>query len=411
MLLRMDKEEVTPSLLAQFATKLSGHVEVKDAHEQKKGIVGARAFQETGFMRFLDEVSSVKGGRYVEDSHNLAKLMAIDAAVNVFMPLLSSFLLRLLGDSRLERQEISVKLSNIIRSLLNVEKQFKEFLDKSMSFLGEDNRQFSSTLTQHLEQIQGAVNNFSLDEHDKLLAIISDEVNILSETIREKHEEDEKLLHSLSSEKVNLKSNLADVTRDYSNFVKHSTQLLKELEFIKAVALRDALTGTYNRRAYDEQLFLTLINYKAGKLSTFCLIIFDIDYFRNVNNMHGHQAGDAILVGLGKVLLNTLRSDDFSFRYGGDEFVILLPNANLQAGVKVAEKIRQAVEDYDFPLSKNSTDTISITISLGVAEVNPSDSSESILARADAALYASKASGRNRVNSEDRVNTAKQSSK
>jgi diguanylate cyclase (GGDEF)-like protein len=189
--------------------------------------------------------------------------------------------------------------------------------------------------------------------------------------------------------------------------VKHSTQLLKELELIKAVALRDALTGVYNRRAYDEQLFLTLINYKAGKLATFCLIIFDIDYFRNVNNLHGHQAGDSILVGLAKVLLNTLRYDDFSFRFGGDEFVVLLPNANLQAGLKVAEKIRQAVEEHNFPLSKSTTDSIAITISLGVSEVRTTDSSESILARADAALYASKSGGRNRVSSEQRENSPK----
>jgi diguanylate cyclase (GGDEF)-like protein len=406
ILVKMDQNEViTPPLVDQFADKLVGHLEVKGAQGRKLSPSGAASFKEAGFLKFLDEVSSVKGGRYVEDVETLGNLIAVDAAVKVFMPLLSSFLLRIIGDTRLERQEISVKLSGIIRSLLNVEKQFKEFLDKSMSFIGDDNRKFSDTLTSHLDQIQGAVNNFSHEDHERLFSIISEEVDLISSTIKEKNQEDDKLLSVLSSERLNLKDNLADVTRDYSNFVKHSTHLLKELEVIKAVALRDALTGIYNRRAYDEQLFLTLINYKAGKLSTFCLVIFDIDYFRNVNNLHGHQAGDAILSGMAKVLVNTLRSDDFIFRYGGDEFVVLLPNANLEAGVKVAEKIRMAVEEHDFPLSKNGSETLSITISLGVTEVIPNDSSETILARADAALYASKAGGRNRVSAEDRTNS------
>jgi diguanylate cyclase (GGDEF)-like protein len=400
MLVRVDTQGISPEIVEECAHRLAGHLEVKGVRPSE-GPSGARSFKEEGFTRFLDEVAKLKGTRYVDDSHNLANLIAIDAALNVFMPLLSGFLLRLVGDTRSERQEISVKLSAIIRSLLNVEKQFRDFLDKSLSFLGVDNRDFSKTLSVHLDQIHDAVTNSANLEHENLIGIINQEIDLISDTIRQKNDEDEKLLSLLSAERVNLKSNLADVTRDYSNFVKHSTQLLKELEIIKAVALRDALTGVYNRRAYDEQLFLTLINYKGGKLATFSLIIFDIDFFRNVNNHHGHQAGDAILTGLAKVLVNTLRSDDFIFRYGGDEFVVLLPNSTLDAGAKVAEKLRSSVEAHRFPLSKGGEETLSITISLGVSQVRLEDSAESVLARADSALYASKASGRNRVSTED----------
>ncbi|MDR2339903.1 MAG: GGDEF domain-containing protein [Deltaproteobacteria bacterium] len=395
-IVRLGEEEITPAFLDEFADKISGHLEVSGI-PGRAGETGSGAFSEEGFMRFLEEAASLKGSRYVEDATNLERMVKGNVSVHVFMPLLSSLLLRIVGDQRHERQELSSKLSAIIRSLLNVERQFRDFLDKSMGFIGDDNQGFSRNLTIHLEQIQDAVAVSSPEEHERLLNIISEEVGLISDTIRQKSEDDDKFLSVLSTERSNLKSNLADVTRDYSNFVRHSNQLLNELKVIKAVALRDALTGVYNRRAYDEQLFVTLINYKAGKLSNFGMILFDIDFFRDVNNKHGHQAGDAILVGLTKLLIGTLRSDDFIFRYGGDEFVVLLPNADLEAGSKVAEKLRAAVERHRFPLSKNSTETIPVTISVGVAEAKQGDTSETIFSRADQALYVSKQGGRNRV--------------
>ncbi|MDR2200371.1 MAG: diguanylate cyclase [Deltaproteobacteria bacterium] len=402
-LLRIDGGRVTPEIVEEFSRKLAGHLEVRDAGVTEDGDpTGATVFRKEGFLLFLEDVATLKGSRYQEEVRTLVDLIKTDASLNIFLPLLNSFLLRLIKDTKLEREELSAKLSAIIRSLLNVEKQFRDYIDKSLIFIGEDNREFSRVLNSHLEQIQDAVANSSQEEYEKLLNIISDEVNHLSNTIKEKNIEDEKLMELLSVEKVNLKSNLADVTRDYSNFVKQSTQLLKELEIIKSVALRDALTGIYNRRAYDEQLFLTLVNFKSGKLSTFSLIIFDIDYFRNVNNYYGHQAGDLILAGLAKVLVSTLRSDDFIFRYGGDEFVVILPNSPLEAGAKVAEKIRASVEAHSFPIAKTCDDKINITISVGVAQSRPDDTSETILKRADKALYAAKEGGRNRVATEEK---------
>jgi diguanylate cyclase (GGDEF)-like protein len=390
------EEEIDPGLLDQFASKIQGHLEVRGLPAQGDG-AGASAFKDEGFARFLEESSAMRGARYRDDANELGRLVALNSDLSVFVPLLGSFLMRIIGDTKTERHDLSVRLSAIIRSLLNVEKQFRDFLEKSLGFVGGDSHVFTKELSEHLEQIQEALSNSSPGEHEELLGIISQEVGLISDALSRKVIQDESFLSHLADERSNLKMNLADVTRDYSNFVKHSNQLLNELKVIKAVALRDALTGVFNRRAYDEQIFITLINYKAGKLSNFSLIIFDIDFFRDVNNRHGHQAGDSILVGVSKLMVGTLRSDDFVFRYGGDEFVIILPNADLAAGVKVAEKLRSAIETHKFPIARDSKESIPLTISLGVAVVNPGDNSETIFERADRALYASKQNGRNRV--------------
>jgi diguanylate cyclase len=198
-------------------------------------------------------------------------------------------------------------------------------------------------------------------------------------------------------EKTQLEARLDTVRRDYDTFVSQSHSLLHELEDIKMISLRDQLTGIYNRRAYDEQLKLTLESFERGTLSAFSLIIFDIDMFREVNNAYGHLAGDGILAHLARVAAETLRCDDFIFRYGGDEFIVILPEARLADAAKVADKLRRQVEVVDFKLSRDSETTINVTISLGVSEAAPGDTAAAVLARADEALYRSKNGGRNRV--------------
>ncbi|MDR1039716.1 MAG: GGDEF domain-containing protein [Deltaproteobacteria bacterium] len=166
---------------------------------------------------------------------------------------------------------------------------------------------------------------------------------------------------------------------------------------MRSIALRDGLTKVFNRRAYDEQLLLTLLNFKSAKLASFSLVIFDIDHFRDVNNNYGHQAGDRILVHLASTVTASVRCDDFVFRYGGDEFVLILPGAGLADGLMVAEKIRQAVENVEFILVKGGAESLRVTISMGVAEARTGDTPGTIFARADKALYSSKRAGRNRV--------------
>jgi diguanylate cyclase (GGDEF)-like protein len=174
----------------------------------------------------------------------------------------------------------------------------------------------------------------------------------------------------------------------------HVTELNRELNL---VARRDALTGVGNRLALDEALNRLLARKDRLRPMPFALALFDIDHFKAFNDEHGHLAGDAALERLGAILRRATRSDDLAFRYGGEEFLVLLPDVDLAGAIAVAERIRVAVEEDE------TRALPPFTISGGVALCDPADGhdAEPLLRRADAALYLAKRAGRNRIATDD----------
>ncbi|HJV34888.1 diguanylate cyclase, partial [Geomonas sp.] len=157
----------------------------------------------------------------------------------------------------------------------------------------------------------------------------------------------------------------------------------------------DPLTSLYNRRFFTEILEAEL--QRAKRLdSELTLLVVDIDHFKAVNDQYGHQAGDGVLVAVTDTFRKVLRSYDVASRYGGEEFAIILPGTSLQAGVEVAERLRETVSALRFEALRQEG---GVTISVGAASLmaDGADNSESLLKRADQALYLAKHNGRNRV--------------
>lgn len=158
---------------------------------------------------------------------------------------------------------------------------------------------------------------------------------------------------------------------------------------LASLAMQDGLTGVGNRRAFDERLKKTdLIAKRSG--ATYCVILLDIDHFKQFNDTFGHQAGDEVLIQVGALVGGQARSGDFVARYGGEEFVIVLPATTLADAEGVAEQVRQTIEGGDWPLRQ-------ITASIGVATWHEGLEGTQVLEQADQALYRSKQGGRNRV--------------
>ena len=166
-------------------------------------------------------------------------------------------------------------------------------------------------------------------------------------------------------------------------------------EILKKLSNTDPLTHLYNRRFFMESLGRELNRHrrKSGHLT---LIIFDVDHFKLINDLYGHPFGDTVLVAIADAAQVNLRSYEFAARYGGEEFVLLLPETDLTGGVVVAERLRGAVHAMTF---KPPAGNLAVTISVGVATFpSPSiDSIDSLIAKADEALYRAKGNGRNRV--------------
>ncbi len=161
-------------------------------------------------------------------------------------------------------------------------------------------------------------------------------------------------------------------------------------------SLKDALTGLANRAAFELSIKRELGMAKRHNLPL-SMIVIDIDHFKAVNDNCGHHAGDCLLSHVGKVLKNMLRETDQVFRVGGEEFVILLANANLAAGSKVAERARKAIAKSNIRVAEH---LIGVTVSMGVSTFCADDDRDALFKRADAALYRAKNAGRNKVNTE-----------
>jgi diguanylate cyclase (GGDEF)-like protein len=163
---------------------------------------------------------------------------------------------------------------------------------------------------------------------------------------------------------------------------------------IQDMAVRDGLTGLYNRRAFDEQLRHALgrEDRQKGRLG---LVLLDIDHFKKLNDTFGHPAGDAVLRHTAQVVEQHLRRADEAARFGGEEFALILPGTDEAGALRLAERVRGGVEKAQLVFEGAR---LSVTVSLGVA-VWPSDGKdeETLLGAADRALYAAKQSGRNRV--------------
>jgi diguanylate cyclase (GGDEF)-like protein len=206
-------------------------------------------------------------------------------------------------------------------------------------------------------------------------------------------------LGSLDSDRF--ASNMAtDFLEHMASIVAICVENVVNIERLKHLGLMDPLTGVSNRR-YVEQRLLEEIGRTRRHAGNFCCLYIDIDHFKQVNDSIGHLAGDVVLREVAGRVKNELRLSDTLGRFGGEEFVVLLPETGLDDAVNVAERIRTSIADKPFPLVQGER---RVTVSIGVArlDVAASDqvihaSAQQMLTEADAALYQAKHEGRNRV--------------
>ena len=162
-----------------------------------------------------------------------------------------------------------------------------------------------------------------------------------------------------------------------------------------ALALTDPLTGLYDRAYLNRHLDELLRRVHQDGINA-AILMFDIDHFKQVNDTHGHDAGDDVLIELAARTMNCVRSVDLVARHGGEEFVVVMPETDLTIASAVAERLRAAVAREPFTV-RASGQKLSVTISIGVTTAAADDDRERILKRADIALYTAKNQGRNRV--------------
>jgi len=188
-------------------------------------------------------------------------------------------------------------------------------------------------------------------------------------------------------------SALKDLQGKHSGFIvvtRDITERKKWEQKLEELSITDPLTKAFNRLRFMAALEAEIRRSKRY-VSSFSLVMFDIDYFKSINDNFGHDAGDQILVTITGLVLREIRDTDVLARWGGEEFILLLPHTDGVTAAEAAERIRRSLEKFDFQ------HVAKVTASLGVTEYRPGEGSDILLKRVDKALYGAKEQGRNRV--------------
>jgi diguanylate cyclase (GGDEF)-like protein len=220
----------------------------------------------------------------------------------------------------------------------------------------------------------------------QLQQLVSKNLKVITDSMLQK-EELEREEKTMLLDSLNIMENrLAEVEKTATNYKKS----LSEQRF---KSLQDALTKLPNRAAFDERMEVEFRRWKRYGHSL-CLAVIDIDHFKRINDTFGHSAGDRTLRVIAQSLRKTLRTTDFIARFGGEEFVVLIPEASINIIEGPLNKVRESIKRIPF---KFKDQNVQITISIGATVFNEGDSAQVVFDRADAALYEAKNSGRDRV--------------
>lgn len=263
----------------------------------------------------------------------------------------------------------------------------RSFVD-STDTLEMKQRKRNNLLDQTVRQDVSNIHNTVQNTHDinELKQSVSTQLADIIRAMNQHKVSEDEHIKALQEEKNALLSQLTEMEQRADSFRQRAEDAHME-------SRTDPLTGLPNRLAYDQKFAEEIERFQRYG-TAFSLCVGDLDHFKAINDQYGHLAGDKVLRLTAKVLLNNLRGVDFVARFGGEEFVILLPSTTGDNTQQAAEKVRQAVEQSPFNFQGQP---VSITISLGAAEIREGDTAETLFNRADEAVYAAKGAGRNCV--------------
>ena len=283
--------------------------------------------------------------------------------------------------SRFEKEEKAIDSFIDLQKkyLIDRENEFKDIIDilsQAMVTIDTENQEYNQKILKQSEKI---VEITHLDDIKKLKLALIQEIEQIRETVKEKQSHDHTKLEILSNQVSNLSM---------------------ELEKARTESLTDGLTGIYNRKAFDSRISGLVERNEVSK-APFSLLMLDIDDFKKVNDVYGHHTGDRLILAVINKCRQSIRGEDFFARYGGDEFVIILPGASLKNALKRAQHIRQSIASARYYLDEIAGNPIlSVTVSIGVCSIEKADTVSTVTQRADRALYAAKQNGKNCIFSE-----------
>lgn len=286
-----------------------------------------------------------------------------------------------------EQESINTFLTNITQQLSLIEERTLQVsVDNQISI---DNRSHFSN------EMNNQVNTIIESAHQASeLKLLQQNIQCLLEKLNTKIQ-----LHHSTEESLQLmvQKQLLEVTQKLQVTEAEAFLLRNQLQIAHNLAYQDTLTGLANRLAYDQRIEHEIKRWQHAQ-QPLSVIVWDIDHFKNINDIYGHKSGDKALISIAQLLIQHSRNSDFVARYGGEEFVMLLPGTNSSEAFELAEKIRNLIGCVNF---NANNEIIKITVSAGIHQLIMTDTNESAFEQADKALYEAKLHGRNQCKISD----------
>jgi len=292
------------------------------------------------------------------------------------------YLVNVKSSAKTEHKMLEAFLGDLTDKLLELERRALGFhaLTKASE---QGSSSLRATVADHMENLKSSAD--SATDIEQLKAIISHRLEIVANYLDKEREVELQRVQETQRQ-------VDQLTQRLQGLEMEAADLRTKLRAERSMAMRDGLTGLPNRKAYDERIAQEVARWKRFG-TPFCLLVWDVDHFKGINDRFGHKAGDKALVIIAQELASSIRATDFVGRYGGEEFVMILCGADKDAASKVANGIRGRVEQCGF---NSRGRPVSITVSCGISQFVDGDTQEHLFERADRGLYQAKRDGRNR---------------
>lgn len=320
-------------------------------------------------------------GRMSELREKLEQAQAQESLLGVFGEVVE-FLVKVETDVRREQQFLEDFLSDLTKKLVELEGRASDVHDLTLA-ASEDQTNLHTAFSSQVENLKDTASTAT--DLPQLKNMLSARLESISKFLQAAREAGIK--HMREAERQ-----VRDLSERVQILDAETKELRTKLRLEHNLAMRDALTGLPNRLAYEERLAQEVSRMKRFR-QPFCLLIWDIDHFKTVNDRFGHKAGDRTLSMVAQIFVKSVRKTDFVGRFGGEEFAMILAGTDADAALKVAESLRRkfAMADFGFQGKK-----VKITLSCGLTAYRETDDPEQAFERADQALYQAKRQGRDR---------------
>jgi len=300
-------------------------------------------------------------------------LLSLDKTIGITSDILSRI--------KQEKKEIEEFLKQLTDRLHELDKDIRETARiRELTHL--HGKEMTDVMKSEMNTMEEGINN--INNLDELKTSIQSRVIMLRNHV------DNFILKESGKNKEAI-SIIEQLKNQVKEMEEEAEELKEQIEKERKQTLRDVLTEIPNRLAYDERLNLELANFRRNQ-DAFVLVVWDIDFFKKVNDKYGHAAGDQVLKLVASILNKNMRETDFIARYGGEEFVSILPATDINGAQLITDKLRELIASSNFHFREEA---VKVTVSSGFAEIKENEEGEALFVRADKALYKAKENGRN----------------